>query len=310
MTPAGWRATDHHVDLGGDVHYVDFGGPSAPEAPRVVFVHGLGGSHRDWGLIGPTIAAHARAYALDLPGFGLSYPAGRSGGVRANVTVLSDFLRAVVGGPALLIGNSMGALISMLYASADPDAVTGLVLIDPVLPRAPGAPLDKQITAAFAVYALPVIGERFLARRRATISPKVAVRDTLALVCADPSRLPSDYVTGGIEAAEARAAAANDGTAPGLDKAFLQAARSVLTLGGRRRTFYPMAGALAMPVLLIHGEKDRLVPIASARLVAARCPQWRFEPVEDAGHCPQLEVPEVVASLILDWMGADAPDEH
>jgi len=54
------------VDLGGPVHYVDFGGPD--DAPTVVLVHGLGGSHLNWDLFAPLIRGRARVLALDLSG--------------------------------------------------------------------------------------------------------------------------------------------------------------------------------------------------------------------------------------------------
>jgi pimeloyl-ACP methyl ester carboxylesterase len=114
LVPAHWQATSQRVDIGGDVAYLDFGGPTDESAPRVVFVHGLGGSATNWGLVAPAIAARARTYALDLPGFGLSYPAGRSARVQANAEVVHRFVTEVVGEPAILVGNSMGGLISMM----------------------------------------------------------------------------------------------------------------------------------------------------------------------------------------------------
>jgi hypothetical protein len=63
--------------------------------------------------------------------------------------------------------------------------------------------------------------------------------------------------------------------------------------------------AVRSPVLLMHGEKDRLVSVQSAYEAAARNPDWRFEVLSDVGHVPQLEVPDAVAGLILDWLGTE-----
>ena len=60
------------VELGGPVHYVDYGGNA--DGPVVVLVHGLGGSHLNWDLLAPHLTPHARVVALDLPGFGRSEP--------------------------------------------------------------------------------------------------------------------------------------------------------------------------------------------------------------------------------------------
>src|SRR5215210_5383514 len=120
------------VDLGGPVHYVDFGGPE--QAPTVVLVHGLGGSHLNWDLFAPLLRPHARVLALDLPGFGRSEPGDRRTTVQDNVKVLDRFLREVAGSPAVLVGNSMGGMISILQAAGSPQTVSGLVLLDAAVP--------------------------------------------------------------------------------------------------------------------------------------------------------------------------------
>jgi pimeloyl-ACP methyl ester carboxylesterase len=62
--------------------------------------------------------------------------------------------------------------------------------------------------------------------------------------------------------------------------------------------------ALPMPVLLIHGEQDRLVPVENARAASALCPQWTFETLPKVGHIPMMEVPEVVADRVTSWLAA------
>src|SRR4051812_45947077 len=103
--------TSRTVDLGGPVHVVDYGG--APDGPAVVLGHGLGGSHGNWDLFAPLRTSSARVWALDLPGFGRSEPGERRASVPANVAVLQRFLREVVGEPVVLVGNSMGGMISL-----------------------------------------------------------------------------------------------------------------------------------------------------------------------------------------------------
>src|SRR3712207_9253498 len=112
------------VDLGGRVHYIDFGGRD--DGPTVVLVHGLGGSHLNWDLFAPLLRPHARVLALDLPGFGRSEPGDRRTTVHDNVTVLDRFLREVAGIPVVLVGNSMGGMISILQTAASPETVDGL----------------------------------------------------------------------------------------------------------------------------------------------------------------------------------------
>jgi len=269
MVPDGWNGTSQTVDLGGDIHYIDFGGPAAsPGWPPVVLVHGLGGAYTNWGALGPRLAAHARVRALDLVGFGLSHPAGRSGSIHANAGVLAAFLREVVGEPVILVGNSMGGMISMIHAATHPDTVAGLVLLDPAIPRAASAPTDRQVAGAFIQYAIPGLGERLLARRRHAMTPADLVAQTQQLCSPEPDRIPPDIVAATVALVTART------DVPGIDRAYLQAARSLLRFGARRRSYYAMMRGLRMPVMLLHGEQDRLIPVESARAVAAICPPW------------------------------------
>jgi len=60
------------------------------------------------------------------------------------------------------------------------------------------------------------------------------------------------------------------------------------------------------PVLLVHGDADRLVSLRVAQAVADANPHWRFEIARGIGHVPQLEAPDWTAALVLDW--ADSLD--
>src|SRR4051794_10649238 len=175
--------TSATLDWDGPVHYVDFGGN--PDGPTFVLVHGLGGSHLNWDLLAPLLTPHGRVLALDLPGFGRSEPGGRRATVRANVAVLERFLAEVAGGPSVLVGNSMGGMISLFTTASAPGSVSGLVLVDPALPGGRRV-LDPLVAAQFALYAIPFIGKRFLRRRRRRHSPLARVRDTLRLCGVDP----------------------------------------------------------------------------------------------------------------------------
>ncbi|MCZ4123696.1 alpha/beta fold hydrolase [Streptomyces sp. H39-S7] len=293
-TLARWGGTSRFADLGGRVHWADFGGP--PDAPRVVLVHGLGGSHLNWCLLAPLLAPRLRVTAVDLAGFGLTDPAGRGTTVRDNAALLDRFLREVIGEPAVLVGNSMGGMIAILQAAAAPETTSGLVLLDPALPMPFGARPDPLVLSTFLLYSVPVVGEQLFARARASGTARQQVRRLLALVCADPSAVPEELVGASVELVEHRAGV------PGLDAAFLAAARSLVRVNARRNTYWSAMRSLRMPVYLMSGERDRLVPVRAARAAAARHPGWRFETFPGVGHVPQLEIPGVIAGRLLDWL--------
>lgn len=288
------RPDSRWVDLDGPVHYVDHGGPAG--APMVVCVHGLGGSLVNWAALAPLLTPSCRVLALDLAGFGHTKSGSRSTSVQANQRLLRRFLHEIAGTPAILIGNSMGGLISILQADADPDSVAGLVLIDPALPVGLRARPDPLVVATFAAFAVPAVGRRLLAYRRTASSAQTAADDLLRLCCADPSRVPADVVEQHVQVA-ARRRYYDD-----VDAELLGAAQSLLWVLADRRRYQEMQRGIDVPVLLLHGDRDRLVPIAAAREAARANPTWRFRVAEGVGHVPQLEVPDWTADQILAWL--------
>jgi pimeloyl-ACP methyl ester carboxylesterase len=285
------------VDLGGSVHYVDFGGPDG--APTVVLVHGLGGSHLNWDLFAPLLAPRARVLAVDLPGFGRSEPGDRRTTVHDNVQVLDRFLREVAATPVVLVGNSMGGMISILQTAASPETVNGLVLLDAAVPG-PRRSLDPLVTVTFVAYSIPRVGERFLSLRRKRSTPLRQVRDMLQLCGVDPDALPAHTIERSITLIEQRQ------DVPGMDRAFLTAARSVVRLLVDPRKYRRAMAAVRVPVLMVQGDQDRLVPVAAARDTAARRPDWQYLELPGVGHVPQLQVPEQLATEVIAWLEATA----
>jgi pimeloyl-ACP methyl ester carboxylesterase len=93
--------------------------------------------------------------------------------------------------------------------------------------------------------------------------------------------------------------------APDAHVAYLAAARSILRVLHRSRQYAALLRGLEVPVLLVHGERDRLVPVAAARTAGAGNPRWTTEIVPDLGHAPMLEKPELVAGIVGDWLDAN-----
>jgi pimeloyl-ACP methyl ester carboxylesterase len=301
---ARWGATGRRTQLTGApgpaVHWIEFTAdpPPQPASPPIVFVHGLGGSHLNWALIGPRLAAGRRALALDLHGFGLTPGTRATATVQANTELLDRFLRQVAGTPALLVGNSMGGMISMLQARAHPDTVAGLVLISPALPAARQRP-DWAVAGRFLTYALPGLGELSLRAARGRTSPAQMVQQIIELCFADPSRADPAML------AAATALATYRRTMPGCDESMLGAARSLLRIGAQRQHYEAVMAAIEAPVLLIGGESDRLVPAASVRRAATLNPRWDSLVMAGVGHTAQLETPGLVTDAIGGWL-----DQH
>lgn len=285
------------ADLDGPVHYVDYGGPGS--GPTLLLVHGLGGSLLNWAAIAPTLAQTCQVLALDLVGFGRTQPFGRSPRIRDNRDLLARFVDEVIGHPVIVVGNSMGGLLSMLLADRRPDLVSGLVLVDPAVPVGPTARPDPAVSLMFGAYAVPAVARVFMSRRRSLMSAEAQAMAVLRLCCVDTKRVPLQVLQQHLQLAHEREGYSN------VDAELVVAGRSLVFVLARRRWLYALMGRISVPVLLIHGSKDRLVPIAAARSVAQSNPWWRFEVAEDVGHVPQLEAPEWTVARIQDWLAAE-----
>ncbi len=294
--------------LGARVHWTDFGGPAAPQA-LCVLVHGLGGSTVNWESLVPRLTGRFHCVALDIVGFGMTEPGSRTARVEDNTELLEAFVDEVAKRhldlPLLLVGNSMGGLISARYAaahparaSAGPDAqelgVDALVLLDPTVPPAYLLPGPGGILAA-GLYAVPAVGQLAARTRRRLRTPEQNVQDTLRLCTVDPSRVDPEVVAHHLPVAQRRL------RHPEMDRHYSDAARSILAHLARRRETDQMYAGIAAPVLLVHGRHDRLVSFSGAQRMAQCNPHWRFSPDEDGGHLPMLEHPDWLAQQILTW---------
>lgn len=284
------------ANIDGPVAYADFGG----DGPPIVLVHGLGGNHANWMPSAAALTSLGRVLAPDLPGFGRTPPHGRSSALQNNREILHRFITDVAGGPAVLIGNSMGGLISLMQASAAPSTVSSMVLCSPALPRPARTMGDPKIVAAFAVYSVPFAGERFVARRARRLGPEGLVRETLRVCAVDPATIPQSTVDELIAIARWRT------EQPWPTAAYLQAARSLVGIVSRRVRFRDMVTSITAPGLIVHGRHDRLVPLQASRDLIALKPGWDLEVFEDAGHVAMMEHGDRFAATAAGWLAQTA----
>ena len=280
------------ADLDGPVSWVDHGGPD--DGQLVVAVHGLGGSHANWHDLAPLLTRSHRVVAVDLAGHGRTPRAGRSAAVQANCELLGRFLAHVDDRPAVLLGNSMGGALSLLHAAAHPESVAGLALIGPALPRTalPGRALARQV----ALFAVPGVAERSLARRRARLGAEAFVQATLDLTCADPSSVSAEVRELAVQVACERS------LDPDADAAFLEAARSLVVLVTRAARYRAIIASVRVPGIVLQGREDRLVPAGGTSLLAALQPGWPVHLLDGVGHVPQIEAPARTAALLLPFL--------
>jgi pimeloyl-ACP methyl ester carboxylesterase len=280
------------VDLDGPIAYRAWDGPSDT---AFVLVHGLGASHLSWVQVAEGLSGLGRVVALDLPGFGASPLSGRGAGLMDQRRTVSGLIEWIDAGRVVVCGNSMGGAIAILQAAVEPSTVQGVVLTNSVFPWRFSALPHPLVLAAFGVYATPLLGEGAVSWRQREMDPEQMVRLSLRVLAADPRSIPDDIVRMLVDLTRERK---DD---PDVARAFLEAARSMLRLGRRPEVSRRALEHVTCPVLLVHGRRDRLVPVAFAEKELARHPAWRGRFFRDLGHIPQMEAPGRWLSEVADW---------
>jgi pimeloyl-ACP methyl ester carboxylesterase len=279
------------ADLDGPVHYLDFGGTGKP----LLMVHGLGGSALNWMAVGPEIATSYHAFAIDLAGFGQTPLFRRSAAVGANAELVHSFIEKVIGEPVVIMGNSMGGHISILEAAQHPAWVDAMILVDPAIPGVHVRRPEPALLGTMAALSVPGLAEILLDRRARLLGPEGLVTQTLAIVCADPSRVAPEVIE-----AHNRLTRERDKLGRQNGRAFLQASRSIgLRMADPR--FWSRVAKVESPTLVIHGSLDRLIPVAAARDLARRRPDWTLDILQGVGHVPMMETPDEFMSALNAW---------
>jgi pimeloyl-ACP methyl ester carboxylesterase len=292
------------VDVNGPVHYRVWEGPS--KGPTFVCVHGLGGSLLNWVPVAPGLARRGQVIALDLAGFGLTPLEGRAAGVGSNWKLLDGFLRALDLPPVVLMGNSMGGMVSLIEAAHGPERVESLVLVDAAFPRTRTVQgqFDPRVVSAFALYSTTRAGEWFADLRSRRLGPEGLVRETLKVAAADPASVDPQLVEAMIEQTRQRQ------EFDYAKSAFLAAARSIFRAQVAPGRYRALVRSVTRRALVIHGARDRLVPVATAREAAADHDNWKLIVFDDLGHIPQMEAPERWLSEVERWLGESGHEKR
>ncbi len=282
------------ADLDGPGRYLDFGGEGQP----LVLLHGLGGAAENWLAVGAALSKNHRVLAPDLRGHGRTLLSGHPARINDHQRYLDAFLRQVAGVPAVVVGSSMGALISVLQAAREPATISALLLVDPALPWAGRRRFDFAVWAAFGSLLLPGVAERGLPLRRRRLGAERSVRESLAMICADPGRVPPEVFRTHVELLEEQR------LVPDYSRALVQSGRSILRMLASLR-FDPIYRALECPVCILHGDRDRLVPVEFSLGLGQRY-GWPVEVLPGVGHGPMMEVPDLFSQTALKWLRTPA----
>jgi pimeloyl-ACP methyl ester carboxylesterase len=278
------------IDINGPVSVLDHGG----DGPLVVFVHGLEGSAYNWSLLAPHLAESHRVVAPDLSGFGYTPPAERGSTVDVNAELVADVIRRY-GDDALLIGNSMGGLISLIVADKHPDLVRGVVLINPAAPVTDWGKVSPTAAARLSTPLIPLLGGSIVDAYRSTQTPEQGAEEALHFVAVDATSMDPVVWQHAEEIARLRR------TQDWPTDSLVTAVRSIAPYVLRKQTFAKMLHRIAPPVLLIHGTEDDLIQVETARWIGRERPDWTTVLFNGVGHVPMLETPQKVLDVFDVW---------
>jgi pimeloyl-ACP methyl ester carboxylesterase len=257
------------------IHYVTDG-----HGPAVVLVHGLGGFAESWRHNIPALARVATVYAVDLPGFGRSSKPPARYRLADSARALHGFVQAMGLGRVAVVGHSLGAAVGLTYALTHPARVERLALIGALVPGATYRP-----SLPYRLAATPVLGELL-----ALCGCAPFYRAALARCFHAPVTEEVDYLVR--EGYAAR-------TCPEAKAAYLATLRDLRRDVVEHAADYRRALATVdPPVLLIHGQQDRVIAPAHCGDAAEALARARVRWIDACGHFPQIEH----ASVVNDWL--------
>jgi pyruvate dehydrogenase E2 component (dihydrolipoamide acetyltransferase) len=232
----------------------------------ILLVHGYGGDRNSWLFLQEPLAATYRAYALDLPGHGTSAKDVGDGPLGVLADAVTGVLDALGAARAHLVGHSLGGAVALAVAARDPGRIASLTLI---APAGFGAEINAGYLRGFADAQTrrelrPVVSQLFADESLVT---RQLVDDVLAYKRLD----------GVNEALHTLVDALLDG-----DAQRAEGAAAMTAIGG------------AVPVTVVWGSADRIIPAAQAQAVAGAVRRL----IDGAGHMPHMERPAEVQAAI------------
>jgi pimeloyl-ACP methyl ester carboxylesterase len=254
---------------GRSVSYMEAG-----EGPVLLLVHGIAGSCENWREVIEPLSSRHTVIAPDFPGHGASEAGAGDYSIGALAAGLRDLLLALGHERATVVGHSLGGGVAMQLAYQFPEMIERLVLVSsgglgpevsPVLRAAalPGADLFISLTAGPGQKLGSTLGRGLTA---------IGLRPN-----ADVAEVARGYAS--LEDADRRAA-------------FLDTLRAVVSTRGQRvHAGDRLYLAEAVPVLIVWGARDSIIPARHGEDAHRAIPGSRLEVFEDVGHLPQLEAP-------------------
>ena len=263
------------------------------EGSPLVLVHGFGASIGHWRKNIPFLASGGyRVFAIDLLGFGGSDKPPLNYTMELWSELLKDFQATHIQAPTVFIGNSIGALLSLMAIANHPETAAGAVLINCAgglshRPHELNPPLRVAMSAFNRLVRSRITGQVIFNRVR----QKAQIRRTLLQVYRNREAVTDELV--------------DLLYAPSCDPGAQHVFASILS-ADPGPTPAQLLPKVKHPLFVIWGADDPWTPITGTKIfqqASENGQQIQITPIPKAGHCPHDEVPDIVNPLILEWLG-------
>ena len=257
------------------------------ELPTLVFLHGFGGgsSSYEWSKVYPAFAAEYRILAPDLIGWGRSEHPARDYKIEDYITTIIEFIEGTCTAPTPVVASSLTAAFTIRAAIARPDLFKCLILTTPSGLSDFGEDYRRSFFAQLV--STPVLDRILYSTGVAT---SAGIRSFLEnRQFARPTRVYQEIVDAYLESAQQ----------PNAEYAALSFVRGDLCFD--LSLYVPQ---LTIPTAIIWGQKSEFTGPEIGKRLAALNPQAIrvFQPLDDVGLTPQLELPAVTIGLIRRYL--------
>ncbi len=252
----------------------------------LLLIHGMAGSSATWRAVLPQLSKKYRVVAPDLFGHGESAKPRGDYSLGAFAVSLRDLLDELGITRATVVGHSLGGGVAMQFIYQHRDYCERLVLIS-------SGGLGPELSFTLRMLSAPGVE---------LVLPVVASRPVLNVANKLGSWLTSAGVHSPSESAEIWNAysSLSDGQ---TRQAFLRALRSVVDYRGQAvSAINRLHLGSGLPILLIWGDQDRIIPVAHGYAAHDAVPGSRLEVLAGVGHFPQVESPTAVVEILDDFI--------
>ncbi len=272
--------------------------PSTPEPP-VLLLHGFGASIGHWQHNLEFLAARHTVYGLDLVGWGGSRKPDIQYDIDLWVAQVYDFWQTFIGRPLILVGNSIGSLVALVAAARHPELAHSLVMVSlpdlsaeqELIPRS----LQPLVNGIKRVILNPPLLHGLF---KLVSRPKIA-RKWAQIAYANPDRVTDELL-------DIFIMPAREGEAPAAFVRIMQG----MTSSNFSPNIRKLLPNMRMPMLLLWGCADRMIPPGTADVLVALNPQLELVKLAGVGHCAHDELPDVVNQTIREWLDALPSDKY